>query len=122
MRCSKHILYHDDRSGTRSSLLNDHCSKFTQSLFLMGKDPLSTGSDTPENGTKKIGSETLEPRPVAQNMKDSDSDGDTATNSEKFDWSEEGPSEPEPSLRATRGRWLWMALMKLAMPVRVFLI
>jgi len=83
---------------------------------------LSTGSNTPENGTKEIGSEPLEPRPVAQNMKDSDSDGDTATNSGKFDWSEEGLSEPEPSLRATRGRWLWMALMKLAMPVRVFLI
>jgi len=82
----------------------------------MGKNPLSAGSSTED-----IDSEPRKPRSVV--MKDSDSDGDSGTNSlEKFDWSEEEPSEPEPSLRAIRGRWLWIALMKLAMPVRVLLI
>jgi hypothetical protein len=89
----------------------------------MGKDLLTTGFLTPENGTKEIKSEFLKSR-FGQEQKDNkDSDSDTATtSSDKFDWSEEEPSEPKPPLRATRGRWLWMTWMKLAKTIRVLLI
>ena len=91
----------------------------------MDKDLLATRSSTPEYGTEEIGIEPLKSRPTKQKVnKNSDSDGtDTATtSSDKFDWSEEEPSEPRPPLRATRGRWLWMTWMKLTRTFRVLLI
>jgi hypothetical protein len=84
----------------------------------MAKSPLSTGSTTPEKPITEI------PSTQNINVKDSDSDStDTATDSpDEFDWSESELSIPSLPLRATRGRWLWMVLMKLAKPIRVLLI
>ena len=55
----------------------------------------------------------------------SESDTTSSSNSEEeFDWfgDDDAKSTQAPKLTAKRGRWLWLAFMKLARPVRVVLV
>jgi len=54
----------------------------------------------------------------------SESDTTSGNSEEEFDWfgDDDNKSTHTPKLTAKRGRWLWLAFMKLARPVRVVLV
>jgi len=94
----------------------------------MSKDHVSTRTpiSTTENGTPETEFKPPRPRsstdPVMQkDNKDSDSEESATNSSDESDDSKE-PATPVPTFTAIRGRWLWLAFLKLAKPVRVLLV
>jgi hypothetical protein len=95
----------------------------------MSKDPVSTQTpiSTTENGTPEKEFKPPKPRPSTDPVrqkndnKDSDSEESETNLSDESDDSEE-PVTPVPTFNAIRGRWLWLAFLKLAKPVRVLLV
>lgn len=83
-----------------------------------------------KQGKKHPRKEEFNPSPSHQNERkpsDSGSETNSATTtdtSDEFNWSEEESTDAvnQERVRAKRGRRVWLAFMKLARPVRVFLV
>lgn len=88
----------------------------------MAKDPVSARTPVSENGTHEKDFKPPKARDVIDLAKQKSDNKDSDSEETTTDESDEEQAVTEPTLRAIRGRWLWLAFQKLAKPFRVLLI